>query len=120
MVPESKARPVEESLIGSVLKNPKQYITLREIVSPVDFETHVLGWAWKSFEELHERGLGIDTVTVGDELARKDMLEEFQFSGARGRAAIALLRGEGRPENAASYAHDVLDYSAKRKLLRER
>ena len=119
MVSESKARPVEESLIGSVLKNPKQYITLREIVSPGDFETHTLGWAWKSFEELHERGMGIDTVTVGDELARKDMLDEFQFAGARGRAAIALLRGEGRPENAASYAHDVLDYSAKRKILQE-
>ena len=116
---ESKARPVEESLIGSVLKNPKQYTTLREIVTAGDFETHSFGWVWKSFEELYQRGLSIDTVTVGDELARKDMLNEFIYAGSTGRAALVLLRSEGRPENAASYAHDVLDYSAKRKLLQE-
>ena len=119
MVSDSKARPVEESLIGSVLKNPQQYTILREVIAPTDFETHAFGWVWKSFEELHQRGLSIDTVTVGDELARKDMLNEFLYAGSNGRAALALLRSEGRPENAASYAYDVRDYSAKRKLLQE-
>ena len=90
MVSESKARPVEESLIGSVLKNPKQYITLREIVSPGDFETHTLGWAWKSFEELHERG-EVRSIKVQPKVGRP-----YEIVPATGGRDMSNSAGNGR------------------------
>jgi len=119
IIAESKARIVEESLIGSILKNPKQYRELKDALTSADFETHIFGWCWEAFSDLSEMGLNIDTVTLGDELARKDALNEFVYAGLSGRAALLSLRSEGRPDGGSSYAHDVLDYSAKRKLLAE-
>lgn len=116
------SRVPEMGLIGAVLRKPAIYTTLRDIVQPTDFDWHCYGWVWDAFEKLHEQGLRIDVITVGDELERSQRLSEFALDGVTGvtfseRAALSKLRDMGEPESAESYARAVMDYSAKRQQL---
>ena len=109
----------EMGLIGAVLRDQSQFSALKDILTPSDFHWHSYGWIWKAFERLHEQGLRIDVITVGDELQRNSQLDDFVLDGAHvvkfsGRAALAHIRTEGEPSSAESYARQVKDYSAKR------
>jgi replicative DNA helicase len=107
----------ETALIGSILKNPAQYKVIRDDVSASDILDMGLRACWDAFQVLSERELVIDQVTVGDELDREGKLQDVAYSGFYGRVALSRIREEGRQGNAVSYAANVLDYSAKRKLL---
>jgi replicative DNA helicase len=108
----------EVALLGAILRDGSKYDGLRELITPVDFEWHCHGWIWEAFEKLHSQGMQVDTITVGDELERAGKLTEFQIDGGlfSGRAALGRIRSEGNPRAVETYAHKVLDYSAKRQL----
>ncbi len=107
----------EMSLIGSLMKNPRQFETVKDMLKREDFNIETLRWVWDALHSLSSMRLGIDTITIGDELERKGTLADFGIAGKAGRAALSYIRDEGTPSNAEAYAITVLDYSAKRKIL---
>lgn len=118
----TKNRENEAGLLGAILKDPSRLDALKDIIYPEDFEWQCYGWAWAAMLSLNERGLSVDSITVGDELDRKNKLDEFQYAGEegevtwRGRVAISKIRDLGVPRSAHTYASNVKDYSAKRML----
>lgn len=108
------AHDQEEAVIGALLKQPEKIGLVRAIISTNDFSIQRFGWAYESMLDLHERGLHIDAVTLGDELERHDKMQEFG-----GRLALSVLRENNRWDNPESYAVKILDYAAKRRLLEE-
>jgi replicative DNA helicase len=73
-VPHS--REAEEAVIGAVLINPEVYYDLAQFLSPDDFYIHRLRWVWEAFNNLHERRVPFDLLTVSEELANQGQLEE--------------------------------------------
>lgn len=118
-----KSRENERALLGAVMRDGSIYDRAREIVQADDFGWQSYGEVWDACESLHQQGLSIDTITVGDEMNRKDKLEEFQIDTRegeviwKGRSALSKIRETGEPRNFLSYAEIVQDYSAKRKIL---
>lgn len=111
----------EVGLIGSVLRDPDRFEELCEIIESYDFGWECYGWAWESMKSLHDRGMSIDAITVGDELIRDGKLEEFQYKNGKdtvwtGRNALSKIREFGDPRAAETYAAKVKDYSAKRQI----
>lgn len=112
-------RENEAGLIGALMRDPYKYESLRDLISPVDFSWSCYGWAWEAFGRLHQEGLTIDVITVGDELERMGCLGGFVLDDSRtlsGRAALGKLRAEGSPLAVEAYASNILDYSGKRQL----
>jgi len=110
----------EAGLIGGIMADPSQYEAVSEIINKNDFSWQPYGWAWQAIKTLRENNMGIDVITVGDELERKQKLGEFMTDGEgvmmTGRAGLSQLRAIGEPGNVMSYAFNVKDYSAKRDL----
>jgi replicative DNA helicase len=108
----------EVGLIGSIFRDPDRFEELSDIVEPEDFGWDCYRWVWESMKSLHERGMGIDVITIGDELQRDGRIKSFVhhekiFSE---RNALAKIREFGDPRMAETYASKVKDYSAKRQL----
>lgn len=113
-------RENEAALIGATLRNPSRFEEIASIVSREDFDWQPYGNAWKAIGNLHENHMGIDTITVGDELQRMGYLEEFSVGEGvmfTGRAALSKIREEGDPRNIETYASKVKDYANKRILM---
>ena len=104
----------EESVIGALLKQPDKIELVKSIVAPDCFFVQRFRWVYESMLSLHERGLHIDAVTVGDELERHGHMQELG-----GRMALSTLRENNRWDNPESYAVKILDYAAKRELLEQ-
>jgi len=66
----------EEALLGCVLINPDSFMETVHLVRAQDFFLHKNRWIWDAYVNLHEAGLGIDIITVTDELERRNQLEE--------------------------------------------
>jgi len=113
------ARTQEENLIGALLKDPSQLELVGAIVQPPDFYNHVLGWTYGAMLALRERGMGIDSVTVGDELERHGKMSDFEINGQCGRLALTDLRTNFKGDHPKSYALKVLGYAAKRNMIQE-
>lgn len=111
------AREQEYNLIGALLKDPAKIEAVAEIVKPEDFANHSLAAAYAAMLNLRERGMGVDSVTLGDELERHGKLEDFAVGSFNGRWALADLRSNFRGELPETYAVKILDYSAKRQAL---
>ena len=112
-------RSNEVALLGAVMRDGSIYEQAREIVQVESFGWHAYGWAWEACESLHEQGIRIDTITVADELERMGKLAEFCMDGDKtfsGRAALSKIRESGEPRSFLSYAENVQDMAAKRKL----
>ncbi len=108
----------ESALIGACLRSAGAFESARDIVKSEDFHAVHNQWAWDAIQSLSSRGMGIDAVTVGDELERMEKITEF-FTPTKhlsGRAALSYMRESGEPRNVNSYAAEVVDYSAKRQL----
>lgn len=114
----TKNRENEAGLIGAVLKDPSKLEALVDIVNPEDFDWQCYGWAWGAMKSLHEHGLMVDTITVGDELERHDKLQSFKLDDSSyvDRLALGFLRDQGEPRSVFTYAENVVDYAAKRAL----
>jgi replicative DNA helicase len=106
----------EAGLIGATLRDGAVYNRVRDIVKPEHFQCHAFGYAWEAIQRLYERGLSIDTITVGDELERSQKMSVFVDGQWSGRALLSRLRSDGLPSNAESYAENVQDYATKRYL----
>lgn len=112
-------RDNEEALVGAVLRGGMPiYQRVREIVKPEMFGNISLGEVWNVFEKLFERGLGIDTITVGDELERGYKLDAISNGPRAGRAYLGDMRNMGEPRHVETYAENVQDYHVK-KILEE-
>lgn len=109
-------RENEEALLGAIMRDGSLYAQAREIVQPSHFGNNAYSWAWEAMENLFEHGLGIDTITVGDELERMGRINEFSNGSKSGRILLSWLRSEGEPQNFLSYAENVQDLSNKRGL----
>lgn len=108
----------EVGLLGSVFIDPGKFEELADIIEAVDFGWDCYGWVWESMKSLHDRGMGIDVITIGDELQRDGRIGKFNhhekmFSG---RNALSKIREVGDSRMAETYAQKVKDYSAKRQL----
>jgi replicative DNA helicase len=115
----SVTRENERALLGAIMRDPSRFEPLADIVTSDSFDWSCYGWAWKAMVSLNERNMGIDVITVGDELERKGSLQEFSLDvgGFTGRAALSKLREEGEPRHVDSYAANVLDHSAKKEIV---
>ena len=110
-------RENEEALIGSVLRGGiEAYRRVRDIVKPEMFGNVSYGDVWNSIEKLFERGLNIDTITVGDELERSYKIDSVSNGLRFGRGLLSDLREIGSPRNIEAYAENVQDYHVKRIL----
>lgn len=110
----------EVGLLGSVMRDESIFAGLVEILEPTDFYWQSYSSAWSSMKSLHDRGMSIDVITVGDELKRDSKLDDFQYQNEgtifSGRNALSKIREIGDPRSAWTYAAKVKDYSAKRNL----
>jgi replicative DNA helicase len=120
-IPTQQGRDQERAVLAAVLRKPAVYPNIREILKPVNFGWKAYGEVFQAFENIHAAGMSIDALTVGDELERMGKLDIFTNTraadgidpGFTGRAALSKLREAGEPNNAITYAENVLDYSAK-------
>lgn len=124
--PSATLKPIysaqcETAVLACVLREPQVYPALADIITAEDFYWHPYRWAWAAFGELHALGQRIDAVTLAEELERGGHLAEFRPPESAvlcGRAAISGLREmRAWTEGAESYAIQIQDYAAKRKLL---
>ncbi len=110
----------EEAVLGSALIDPDSISQFSDVVSASDFYWHPHGWLWQAMIDLVGRGMQVDIVTVADELNRMGRLEDYAScdSTTNGTAAIMrLINATPTSMHAASYAFQVHDYAAKRKIL---
>jgi replicative DNA helicase len=109
----------EAALIGAVMVDQKQYDKVKDYVYPKTFDWIPYRHAWESIESLIDKGMGVDVITVGDELDGMGKLDSFQthHTKIRGRMGLDILRSESTPQNAMTYAGKVVNYAAKRAYL---
>jgi len=117
----SQSRTAQAALLSAVLRRPAILADMEDI-TPDYFEYQPYQWAWSAVNRLHGRGLTIDQITLGDELADMGKLDEFQYHetniASAGRAGIAAIRSlAASPEAARSYAARIGEQYAKRKTL---
>lgn len=96
------AHEAEAAIIGAVLREPLVFASSAEYLQPADFYTLFYGYCWYAFEQIVNRGEGIDLITLADELTTQGQW----YDGAMGRLA-ALTADAPNPENADAYARQV-------------
>lgn len=110
----SNSDGVEAGLIGAILRRGDLFKDASELLESKDFHNYNHVQIWEACARLQEHSLGIDQVTVGDEIERAGVkLQDGMWSG---RALLSFLRESGEPRNIESYIEDVRDYSIKRQL----
>ena len=112
-----QGRDQEAALIGSILRKPAILDEMQETIKPDHFQYIPYRNVWEAMVELRTREMGIDTITVGDELERRGCLNNWSLhdkASSSGRVALTFLRELGQPINAKSYADNIIDYAAKR------
>lgn len=119
--PNTQQHTIEKAFIGSLLRKPALMEDVVELLGEAGMSWKPYTDAWRAMKSLHTAGLGIDTTTLADELARMGALDDFvshDRPGISGRVALTDIRGEGRPESVKDYAALLLDYDAKRAITR--
>lgn len=110
----SQSHEIEFQLVGSVLKDGKIIPRVRDIVNPENFHSTICQDIFSAMLRVHDAGLTVDQVTVGDQLQRDCKLDSIVYDAFAGRPALATIRALGNPKNAESYAMNVQDYWGKR------
>lgn len=110
----SQSHEIEFQLVGSVLKDGKIISRVRDIVNPENFHSTICQDIYSAMLRVHDAGLTVDQVTVGDQLQRDCKLDSIVYDAFAGRPALATIRALGNPKNAESYAMNVQDYWGKR------
>jgi replicative DNA helicase len=67
----------EEAVMGGLLYNQDTLIQVEKILEPGDFYVTRNTWIYQAILDLHHRGVPSDMVTLSDELARRNQLEEI-------------------------------------------
>jgi replicative DNA helicase len=113
----SNSHNVELELVGSILKDGRIYPKIIDVpVTKEMFNNSVARDIFFAASQIHENGMVIDSVTVGDQLQRNGVLDNLKHDAHFGRAALSSIRELGNPKNAESYAITVQDYHGKRWL----
>ncbi|GAB1420054.1 replicative DNA helicase [Anaerolineales bacterium] len=107
------SQDAEESVIGSVLLNPAQFVTLSAFLTEDDFFFLRHQYIWRAFFKLSERRDVIDFVTVSSELQGMGVLEEI---GGR-PFLIQVANNTPTSVYAEFYGHVVERASIRRRLL---
>lgn len=103
----------EESLLGAVLLSRDAVAEAVERCSTADFYKPAHGHIFEAACNLYARGEAVDTVTVADELRRRDLLD------AIGGLSILIGLQANTPSiaNAAHYAQIVEEHALLRRLI---
>jgi replicative DNA helicase len=67
----------EEAVLGSLLIDPDAIINISTFLRAEDFFLQRHGWVYAAVLDLHERRQPADLVTLSDELARREQLEDI-------------------------------------------
>ena len=67
----------EQSVLGSLLIDPDAIVKIAAFLRPKDFYRERHAWLYEAMFSLHERHEPLDFITVVDELARRNQLEEI-------------------------------------------
>lgn len=104
-------KELEESLIGSVLIDPNNL--LLSDIEPEDIYFHRYKYIWEAFLRLQKKGVGIDLITVSDELKEVGRLEDVGGSAGITQIITATPSSLG----VDNYNKLIKGYSTKRKLI---
>ena len=113
---------LEKAAIGAVLLRPDN-LALLPTLEIRDFNAPIAGYCWTAIRNLEAKGLPIDLVTIGDEVARRRQDErDNERDIAQKRVEIDAYLGEcaltvHTPENAVEYARRLKDHTLRRRLL---
>ena len=84
---------------------------MREILHPEKIRLEPVRDIYIAMLTLYDKGISIDTITVGDELERHNNIGKWG-----GRFGLSKLRSDFRGDEPESYAVKVLGYAAKREM----
>ena len=99
------ATQIERSLLGAVLLDNQAFTTSTQILSPNDFFDDANRLVYEAMGAISRRSETIDTVTLREELTRRDVLER-----AGGAAYISsLIDGIPAAANVEQYARSIKD-----------
>jgi replicative DNA helicase len=101
----------EESLVGAALISPEILDTVN--VNPEDFYIHKMRYIWQALIDLRYKGVGIDFVTVGNELYTSGKLEEIGGPAYM----VGLINDTPSSLGADDYAIIVKDNANRRRAL---
>ncbi len=103
----------EEAVLGCVLINPDAYFEITPLLKSGDFYLHKHRWVWEAFVRLHDQRQPVDFLTVGEELERRNQLDEI------GGAAFLthLVNTVPTSLHAEAYARIVQRDALRRRLL---
>jgi len=113
-------RDVEQGLLGALLKKPDNFGSVSELVNEQAFSWLPYRDLFLAIKQLRAEGLGVDSITCGDTLDKMGKLQDFTLHNvvnSTGRNAIALIRQEGRAENAITYAKIAKNYGLNRTII---
>ena len=104
----------ERSVLGCVMLDAAVVDSVRAIIGePRAFHSPQNRVIWSVLRDMHDRGVGIDSVTLHDELQRRGQLEE-----AGGMTALlGLMEAVPRIDHAEHYAKIVRDKFNLRQLV---
>ncbi|PWM67030.1 MAG: replicative DNA helicase [Eubacteriales Family XIII. Incertae Sedis bacterium] len=103
----------EKSILGASLLSKDALINIMDIVKPRDFYSEMHKEIFTAIRELYSRNEPVDTLTVSEELKKRNSLEMVG-----GRAYIAsLASGVPSTANAGQYAKIVAEKAVLRKLI---
>ncbi len=104
---------VERSILGAVLLDNQALNAAAQVLGPDDFFSDANRLIYEAMTWLSERSEAIDTVTLREELVRRDVLER-----AGGAAYISsLIDGLPAAANVDQYARIIKDKAALRNLI---
>ncbi|MDQ7037172.1 MAG: replicative DNA helicase, partial [Anaerolineae bacterium] len=107
------SQEAEEAVLGSVLLDPAQFISLTSFLKADDFFLLRHNYIWKAFERLNERGDSVDYITVGEELENMEVLDNIG-----GRAyLLQLVNNTGTAIYAEVYGRLVERTAIRRRLM---
>ncbi len=103
----------EKSILGASMLSKDALLDIMDIVKPRDFYSEMHKEIFTAIRELYSRNEPIDTLTVSEELKKRNSLEMVG-----GRAYIASLSsGVPSTANAGQYAKIVAEKAVLRKLI---
>ena len=100
----------ERNLIGAVILDPRQFRSVRDLVSGADFENPNMGDVFAGIGDMVARGLPVDHITV---------VNQWPAWGIRGIESNEVFEWTGAEvytQAATEYAHAVRDSSVRRGL----
>jgi len=95
----------EEAVLGAILLEPSLHPNVAEILQPADFTILFNGFVWYAFDKLAERNVGIDLLSVSDELEKVKDLKGVDFA----TRLTELMAACPDPMHAEHYARKVRD-----------